>query len=553
MHPDPPPPRWHADAYYSAMPAPPNVSHYLVITSETIPFSIHNYIFLFNLSSPLQLKLYAQRRPASTTVISNDHFVAIAVEDSDVLKDIYHDGEVVGTFISLVFGIPLLLFVLVIVYAKGARWQMRKRLASDSPSSHASLAALTVIALLFSIYVCVLDSAAVWFAKNDNELDRDRDNSDLSLTHDGFLFATVVLDCLLTLLAVCAFIALICVEICVEYCTEEPPKDLPYKRTENFFDCIFCCLFCCALPYGKKRDDENERYKEQKLWLLLVIFVAPIWCIGSHIGYIIIAWISFPTHASAMFSMYTISFVYYFYTLRQFYLCVIDFHRTRLCCKCTHPTGESQQPQPLGESQQPQSSGESQQPQSSGESQQMQIELESPIADKHEYQAVVKKSGIKIWIVALEIPLALFLGLVEVWISYAFVQLPIVEVISEAPAYLFSLASAVLVFISGLIAYKLLAVDKSSSNGGPSLIQFVKTCEFLKGLNLDSQSAVPKTDAEKAGTILAEFLYKLSTDNQRNDPNGYKTPPGNVFPNPNPPAGPKPPAGPEPPAGTETH
>ena len=526
MHPDPPPPRWHADAYYSAMPAPPNVSHYLVITSETIPFSIHNYIFLFNLSSPLQLKLYAQRRPASTTVISNDHFVAIAVEDSDVLKDIYHDGEVVGTFISLVFGIPLLLFVLVIVYAKGARWQMRKRLASDSPSSHASLAALTVIALLFSIYVCVLDSAAVWFAKNDNELDRDRDNSDLSLTHDGFLFATVVLDCLLTLLAVCAFIALICVEICVEYCTEEPPKDLPYKRTENFFDCIFCCLFCCALPYGKKRDDENERYKEQKLWLLLVIFVAPIWCIGSHIGYIIIAWISFPTHASAMFSMYTISFVYYFYTLRQFYLCVIDFHRTRLCCKYTHPTGESQQP------------GQSQ---SSGESQQMQIELESPIADKHEYQAVVKESGIKIWIVALEIPLALFLGLVEVWISYAFVQLPIVEVISEAPAYLFSLASAVLVFISGLIAYKLLAVDKSSSNGGPSLTQFVKAYGFLKGKNLPPVPSTtetvaekfdnpPETDAEKAGTLLAAFLYKLSTDNQGDGPKRYETLLDNVFP-----------------------
>ena len=64
----------------------------------------------------------------------------------------------------------------------------------------------------------------------------------------------------------------------------------------------------------------NKMFAENKVWLLLISFLAPLACIGTHGGFIVMAWASDPAQASSLAVVFTLSFFYYFFGFRQLYI-----------------------------------------------------------------------------------------------------------------------------------------------------------------------------------------------------------------------------------------
>ena len=65
-------------------------------------------------------------------------------------------------------GLPLLFFASVAIFTRGARWQIRRNLNSNKV--HASFSATVVVGWVFSLFVLVMDIAAVVEASSDNQI-----------------------------------------------------------------------------------------------------------------------------------------------------------------------------------------------------------------------------------------------------------------------------------------------------------------------------------------------------------------------------------------------
>ena len=383
-----------------------------------------------------QLKLYAQRRPAGIVTVSSS-YQAKAVEDSHALEHIYNDGKVVGLFISLIFVTPFFFYLFILVFVKGARLQIREQLSSDSPGTHASLAALVVVGLLFSLFVVIMDGAALYFAQHKNELtasgQNDHHSNNIPLVSDGVLVTTLFFDTVITLAALIGYFFLLTTECTC--CSKDKWCCFNfYPSTTNFFRFWSSAIFCCFTMHKKHTDDNKKRnWNEQKLWLFMLLLFAPLWCLGTHTGYIIVAWISFPAHATAISLMYIMSFFYYFVTFRQFYLCLVDCERLKACCGCRCCKKSACCTDD---------------------------ELGLPDDEKEAYETRDNKS-FRLWIIFFETGIAFVLCGFQIWVIFGLVSLPFIDVIHDAPTYVYSFSTTIFVIVAGLITYKFLVVNKA--------------------------------------------------------------------------------------------
>ena len=62
-------------------------------------------------------------------------------------------------------------------------------------------------------------------------------------------------------------------------------------------------------------------------------FMAPITCLGTHLGFIVIAWASDPVAAGSMTIFFVLSFLYYYFGIRQLYIVLAS--RCRIEGKCS--------------------------------------------------------------------------------------------------------------------------------------------------------------------------------------------------------------------------
>ena len=58
--------------------------------------------------------------------------------------------------------------------------------------------------------------------------------------------------------------------------------------------------------------------------ILAATCIAPIICFGSHIGFVVLAWLADPTHAGAVSVIYMFMISFYYVTLKAFYQLLID-------------------------------------------------------------------------------------------------------------------------------------------------------------------------------------------------------------------------------------
>ena len=152
---------------------------------------------------------------------------------------------------------------------------------------------------------------------------------------------------------------------------------------------------------------------ENKAWLLMLSFLAPLVCIGTHGGFVIMAWASDPAQASSLAVVYTLSFFYYYFGFRQLYI-RMSISSFRCCKHKTEPVCD-------------------------------------PSTELEEYHKNLREINLKVLCCEL-LAIPIFMGIQAIIVfSYFFLPGPI----SSVPLNVMNLVQLVLIFGTGLITYKL--------------------------------------------------------------------------------------------------
>ena len=382
---------------------------------------------------------------------------ANAVCDRD-LDVIYGKEGVLVTFLSCVVVFPFLSTSLLLVVVKSCRTEIGERLTKTK--DHANIAALALTGITLSVFVVIMDTIAmVFILANNHELSKYNIFLMYSLS---FHSVTFFFDTLLTLLAVGALVYLACLD--------EPQDDnTGLRQRVNVLRRCFACCLCIVFPFERFDDTSadskalEEAGNKYRMWILTFTFIAPLFCIGSHAGYIVVAWISDTTHSGSTTFIIVLSFFYYFFAFRQLYRTLANTNRdcnARECCVgiclwlrpckwfidciecllmsicicfgciCSCWCKDS-----------------------------------SDITASDEYKVEdcsrsrsesTKRKRFKFWVLLVELCIGIVLFAIEGFVVYAFHQLPVPT--NAIPSHIFNLLQLAFVVISGLAVYKILVL-----------------------------------------------------------------------------------------------
>ena len=247
----------------------------------------------------MQLKLYSQFNSLeNVAVLSDDDAYAVKAVPVKNIHKIYRKS--LETFFSFVIVFPLpIMMMFIVVCCKGARLQLRLKLSN--PRHYPSFAALVTTGMLFSLYVLALDCCAmVWaFGQHVGEGKSLLSQSGINETIESHNVAigTLIVDVAATLLSCIIFIFGLVLEFLL-YCCK---KDIDICVDYVFVFLLFP-IFCRSKL--NKETELGHQSKEKMTWILAATAIAPIVCFGSHIGFVVLAWIADPKHAGAVSVIY---------------------------------------------------------------------------------------------------------------------------------------------------------------------------------------------------------------------------------------------------------
>ena len=184
------------------------------------------------------------------------------------------------------------------------------RVVITKPKNHAYLAALALTGMVFTAFVLAMDICALDFVvEGKHEFTMHKSISkEYSLL---FVVITMALDAPPILHS---FIVVVYLRILACTCC-----GTNHSVLRNCFEVYLYPIF------GKIKATEGDtnHTEEFKIWIVLTLCFAPLFCIASHSGYIVVSWVSDVEHATSITLLYMLSFLYYFIILRQLYIAFV--------------------------------------------------------------------------------------------------------------------------------------------------------------------------------------------------------------------------------------
>ena len=337
---------------------------------------------------------------------------------------------------------PFVMWILMAFIVKSCRPRIRSIFGSPFRRSgvNQNYAALILTGMVFATFVLMCDMYALVnaFEVNSdlNELDHYEPIKIHNLTK--FCVLTVaIIDFGAFIISVLIFIFLCCNACCGKNCW-----------CDNCFVCGLWCFFtmCCCklldcgfraqnkLDYSIIPEEGVEAHlrtkrkinKENMQWLLLVSFLAPVVCIGTHSAPVIMAWSSDTDNASSMTMMFLLSFFYYFFGFRQLYIVLASCPKIKNCAigdnnKCC-----------------------------------LSYRIEDVPADVVKHEKYIQEYNFKVLI--CEIPVGVILVGIQLIIIFTYFYLP--APVSTVPLNIVNVFHLALIVGGGLIAYKVLTIHK---------------------------------------------------------------------------------------------
>ena len=216
----------------------------------------------------------------------------------------------------------------------------------------------------------------------------------------------------------------------------------------TYDQCLSCCFCVWLCPTFCCSQVEPSRSKEKMNWILASTCIAPIVCFGSHIGFVVLAWLADPKHAGAVSVIYIFMFFYYYVTLKAFYQLLIDGkagcltccqyvrvpqnHCCFRCCKCLLKFNQHHQI----------------------------LTLDSPEKEIENREKVFPDTHISFWAILLTGIFDMLLASLQVYSIASLVLLPLIGVIEDTPNYILSLFRVAVFFLTAVITYTVLTAEE---------------------------------------------------------------------------------------------
>ena len=416
--------------------------------------------------------------------------------------------------------------MLTVVCFKGARLQLRVKLSN--PRNFPSFAALATMGMLFSFFVVSLDICALVWAfdshidQQDNELYQSEFNS--TIENHQVAIGTLVVDVIATGLSCIIFLGGLFVE-CGLFCYRK-------KCCVSCLNCWFWCwlwpVFCCSKP---------KQSKEKMNWILASTSIALVVCFGSHIGFVVLAWLADPKHAGAVSVIYLFMFFYYYVKLKAVYQLLIDGKAgcltcccekilTGCCCSCCfncllkfpkfniEQEGkiEHQALCEMNDLDNPNNRDNPNNPNNPND-------LESPEKEIQDREQVFPDTHISFWAILITGFFGIFLVSLQFYSIASLVLLPLIGVIQNTPNYILSLFQVVVFFLTAVITYAIITAEEPVEK--ELLKSVVRNCDYYyekfagrvvppaEGPQPQPPKVPPRADAvQKVGDIVGALAFK---------------------------------------------
>ena len=263
-------------------------------------------------SLSLQLNYYATFNDVGHIFVEEDSNT-VAVCDSELSDKTYSSTQYLTPFLLMIFGLPLLLICLLVIVVKSL--QNPIRLIIRKKSNHPNIAALALTGLYISVFILAMDtSAMVLVLRNKHELSNHNFKQYYPL---NFVFVCFALDAFFLITITLVYAILFINYFCAK------------NKCKCIISCCFACMYYPVFGLIKTKDEGQitpsveqtlNMFSEYQVWLVLCGFVAPFICLLSHVGFIVVAWVSAPEHAWSATLWTFFSLLFFFFMFRQSYI-----------------------------------------------------------------------------------------------------------------------------------------------------------------------------------------------------------------------------------------
>ena len=226
------------------------------------------------------------------------------------LKGHYFLDHDIQLYLAFTVVIPFIVIGVFAAVIRSTHNEIRQKL-TESSKYHPILAGLTLTGTYFMFFVIAMDIAALKKKHEYSELEVDN-TFNLFILKITFGFDAIVFLYLL---------------VCMMYlCCFQLHKDgLCSPCAPGCLKCLpFFFIFYFYAIFGSKTQNKIWQLKEKGdkpivMWMITALMLAPLFSIGSHAGYILIAWVTEPDKTTAAFLIAIGSFVFTFIVFKQCY------------------------------------------------------------------------------------------------------------------------------------------------------------------------------------------------------------------------------------------
>lgn len=310
-------------------------------------------------------------------MISNYQYRSSAIR-KDSISDVYH---ICGpTFFSFLFLSPVLGTIAYVIIVSSQHKAIEELMTK--PERHHNIAALISLGFIFALCTTILDCIAA--GNPDKTIYHHSKYNPINHKFQYLLIASTALEVMACSFGITWF-SILCIFQCYGRIKSEDPG----------------VLFCCKHP-------ENNQY----WWILLFLFIPPIWCLPSTFGFIILAWSSFLRHSKSLTLLYIFTATTMFLVMRQVYKLCINIRYG--CCL-----------------------------------------NEDEIKDRQE------KDGVLFWAILVAFVVGVVMVCAFIWLVFGLWLLPVTELVEESPVYLYDSLQLVVVVLAILVSYQLISFKEN--------------------------------------------------------------------------------------------
>ena len=310
------------------------------------------------------------------------------------------------------------------------------------PANNRHLVAVSYAGIIISTMIFVTDIlACVTVATNNHEYAREVKNRKPSINL-SVVYVTLVLDTIFILPSFLCIVYILWINITG---CENRKMSTSGKPIRGFF----------KLFIGEGSFDKLQAVSDEDLvsYTFPILFSSPILCISSHIGYIVLAWVTEPSKSTANLILYYFIIVFFYISFRKFYTLHKKTH-LKWWCLSRVKTGESLETHTDGVEMENMSEND---PANSTSASGVQSEASAKKTGKRAYYCIsivkVKTNHVNPQAFCFQLFYSILLAALSLLVIFIFLLLPISS--ESLLTYLFNAIQLLVVLITTQVAFKL--------------------------------------------------------------------------------------------------